>query len=271
MKKTILTIIGLFLFACNFMTPSNSNSETLLVARHPEYWMTNYKIFAAINNTLPLDGRYAKASVEKGRIFYGITWNEPSCPKAISSPISLGTVEVVLYKSIASAKETYSRNEQNYSDPTYFQYTENVNLRTGNTGVISFSQYTSCEITAYSAEIMFRRNNVIGFAVIETFQKNSDADLKPILLDLGSQLDQLIQNEVNENPGNETSIVEVINSAVTIELPSQSNQTTNDSANGTDYFDSNGTNTDEGCIHSIYAPTYKMCDEEYQFLQSQDP
>lgn len=47
-----------------------------------------------------------------------------------------------------------------------------------------------------------------------------------------------------------------------------------DSPNELYSTDSTGTSylsTDEECIHSIYAPTYKMCDEEYQFLQSQDP
>lgn len=270
MKRIFFTIIGLFLLACGFLTPSRPNDETVLVGRHPEQWMPSYKTFVAINNNAPFTGKFAYPNEKQGITSYGFSWIEPDCSKAFSSSVYAGEVYFVLYKSISDVQSKIPNIEQYYKDLDGFQKNEVVNLRTGNTATISFYQITSCETTNHWATIMFRRNNVLGFANAQTYQKNSDDILRDIVSDLGSQLDQVIQSEISNHPGSESDIVKVIKSARKIELPSDTSQSTNDSENDPGSFGTDDTSAEE-CIHSIYAPTYKMCDEEYQFLQGQDP
>lgn len=239
MKKILFTVICLFMFACNFLTPSHPSDNSLLIGRHPDQWMQNYNTFSAINDILPFEGRYAKPSKEKGRVIYGISWNEPSCVKALSSPISLGNVEVALYNSISNAQEVYSEYKQTIDQMSGFQFSENTELGTEDAGILSFYQYKSCDVTAYEAEVMFRRNNVIAFVIVETFQENSTADLKSIVSSVGRQLDQLLLNEMNNHPGSEADIAEVISSADAIELPSStsSSQSPADLGNASDYIE----------------------------------
>jgi hypothetical protein len=285
-KQSLIVKIGMgcssfFILCCMcsipivFLNSMSSNpsktSENLLVGRHPEQWMQSNHTFIAFDNNIPYLGRFAYPHEELGITSYGFNWNEPSCSKAMSSSVSSGQAYVILYKSISDAKNAYSKYVPSVQEEVIFQNQQNSSLRTGNTAEIWFYQSAGCDVTDYYAVIMFRRNNVLGFAHAVTFLKSPEGNLQKVLLDIGTQLDQIILKEINEHPGNESDLVKVSNSATIIEMPSDTNQSGSDSGNDTGSFGTDDPNLEEECIHSIYAPTYKMCDEEYQFLQSQDP
>lgn len=243
----LLILIGIFWLLSSYNTDDNK-----LVGRHPEEWMPRYSAFSTINTYVPFNAKFAYLYEHEGITSYGYNWNEPTCPGAISSYISNGEVYVVLYKNISDAQAKLPNVIQFFKDYQGYQNTKSVQLSTNNSAEILSFKNTSCETKAHWSVILFTRNNVIGFVKAETFDENSDDILNGILLALGAQLDTIIQDELNNHPGNESDLERVIASARQIALPSDEAQSSGQSSN--DLGGSNSSDTSQ-----CYMDSYGNC------------
>jgi hypothetical protein len=269
MKNNLYLIVSVvILLACNFLTPTlPSAPKDAMVARHPSEWFPSSNTltdFAGIH----FDGTFSSLNEDIARksdnyqkkldqlesfrriLSYGYTWFETKCSVAKGQLILGGDFYVVVYMDAAGAQEAFKSNRVEDRQHDYYIGEEAASV--GEEGIMNFYEYGGCDVTARQTAIMFRRDNVIGFAMAHTLISGSEDGMKNMVLGLARQLDQVILDETAAHPGTQADLVALRDTAQTIELPSETVPSAADLGEAMDYISEHFACSGSGGAYGTY-------------------
>lgn len=212
--------------------------EKSLVGRNPSEWFPDPPAFSTLNN-IPFQGYEAYTNEDFASLFYDpvtkhvqwqkeldiynqtgrivnytYRWYIPECNQDSDAPTA--EIMATIYKDAQGAQvglESYSNLYNTSTNPK-------KEIEVGNLGYTAFFLTPSCNFSAWTAYVYFRRNNIFGIVGVTTYKLSTNFEKLDLALGLAKQLDRIILDEMAHYPGSSADLIALEETVKTIDISS---------------------------------------------------